>query len=339
LDAQIVQRVDEIEPEKWDYLAQGKPFASHRWYQFGETVLDDAASLYILLSKDGEPVARATFWLLRNEPLPVQARVVRSVMGMAFRRWPLLMCRTPLTDISGLILPKDLTLRNEALTAFTEIARDWGRRRGVSFTVFDYLHEGEFTLSGFPVMQLGDPSTHLINRWDSFDAYVRSLSASARKDYNRHRNRAADLQLVVQARERITDIDRALELIANVEQHHNTPPNPYVRRVLDHAHQVDATWLTAEIEGRMVACGLLLGDDSARILTCLGLDYDIKYVYFQMVYSAIRCAIEAGVKVLRGGGGAYDFKERLGFEPVNNTQIAVASSNAALVRLIGRLAG
>jgi predicted N-acyltransferase len=88
-----------------------------------------------------------------------------------------------------------------------------------------------------------------------------------------------------------------------------------------------------------VACGLLLGDDSARILTCLGLDYDIKYVYFQMVYSAIRCAIEAGVKVLRGGGGAYDFKERLGFEPVNNTQIAVASSNAALVRLIGRLAG
>ena len=85
--------------------------------------------------------------------------------------------------------------------------------------------------------------------------------------------------------------------------------------------------------------GLLMGDGAARILTCLGLDYDVQYVYFQMVYAAIRCAIENNVQLLRGGGGAYEFKQRLGFEPVNNTQIAVVSSNAVFVNLMRRLAG
>jgi predicted N-acyltransferase len=260
-------------------------------------------------------------------------------MATAFRRWPLLMCRTPLTDISGLILPQDPTLRNAALITIAQIAREWGREHGTSFTVFDYLDVGEFTLSEFPLISIAGPSTRFLNRWSSFDEYLKQLGASGRKDYNRHRNRAADMHLVVQAQNNVTNIDRAIELIRNVDRHHDTAPNPYLRRVLENVHMVDATWLTAEIDGRMVGCGLLMGDRSARILTCLGLDYNVQYVYFQMVYAAIRCAIEANVPLLRGGGGAYEFKQRLGFETVNNTQIAVASSNAAFVNLIRRLAG
>jgi hypothetical protein len=144
---------------------------------------------------------------------------------------------------------------------------------------------------------------------------------------------------VVQAQNTVTNIDQAIELIRNVEQHHNTAPNPYLRRVLENAHLVNATWLTAEMDGRLVGCGLLMGDQSTRVLTCLGLDYNVQYVYFQMVYAAIRSAIEANIRVLRGGGGAYEFKHRLGFETVNNTQIAVVTSNSAFVNLIRRVAG
>jgi predicted N-acyltransferase len=338
-EVQVIQRVSDIGPEKWDAIAHNNPLASFRWYEFGETVLDDAAPLYILLSRNGEPISRATFWLLRHEPLPVPLKLVRSAMASAFRRWPLLMCRTPLTDISGLILPEELNLRDAALRTFARIAREWGREHGASFTVFDYLDIGEFTLSEFPLIDMAGSSTRLLNRWDNFDDYLKQLGSSARKDYNRHRNRAADMHLVVQAQNRVTNIDRAIELIRNVEQHHNTATNPYLRRVLENVHMADATWLTAEIEGRMVGCGLLMGDNSTRILTCLGLDYDVQYVYFQMVYAAIRSAIEANVQLVRGGGGAYEFKQRLGFETVNNTQIAVVSSNAVFVNLIRRLAG
>lgn len=338
-DIQIVHRVNEIGVDHWDYTARDHPFATFRWYQFGETVLDDASSLYVLLSLNGEPVARATFWLLRHEPLPVPLKFVRSAMATAFRRWPLLMCRTPLTDISGLILPEEPALRNAALLTFAQIARQWGREQGASFTVFDYLLDGEFNLQSLPVIEIAGPSTRLLNRWANFDDYFKQLGASARKDFNRHRNRAADMHLVVQAHDQVTNIDRAIELIQNVDRHHDTAPNPYLRRVLENVHMVDATWLTAELDGRMVGCGLLMGDRSARILTCLGLDYDVQYVYFQMVYTAIRAAIEENVELLRGGGGAYEFKQRLGFEPVNNTQIAVVSSNAAFVNLIRRLAG
>jgi predicted N-acyltransferase len=206
-DVEIIQRISEIEPEKWDYVARNYPLASYRWYEFGETVLADAVPLYILLSRHSEPLARATFWLLRHEPLPVPIKLVRSAMATAFRRWPLLMCRTPLTDISGLILPQDPALRDAALTTIAQIAREWGRQQGVSFIVFDYLHAGEFTLQVFPCIEMAGPSTCLVNRWNNFDDYLKQLGSSARKDFNRHRNRAADLRLVVQAQNNVSNID------------------------------------------------------------------------------------------------------------------------------------
>ena len=74
-DVQIRQCISELGSEKWDYVAHNNPLASYRWYEFGETVLSDADPLYILLSRNGEPVARATFWSLRHEPLPVPIKI------------------------------------------------------------------------------------------------------------------------------------------------------------------------------------------------------------------------------------------------------------------------
>ena len=40
-DVQIVHSVEEIGQEAWDHLAGDRPFASYRWYRFGERVLAD----------------------------------------------------------------------------------------------------------------------------------------------------------------------------------------------------------------------------------------------------------------------------------------------------------
>jgi hypothetical protein len=122
-------------------------------------------------------------------------------------------------------------------------------------------------------------------------------------------------------------MEAALTLIRNVERHHNSPPNPWVKPVLEHAHLVENLWLTAEINDQLIGCGLLLQDQGARCLTILGLNYDIQYVYFQLVYHALQGTIESGCKKLLGGGGAYKMKSRLGFEIQHNNHIMFSSNS------------
>jgi hypothetical protein len=141
-----------------------------------------------------------------------------------------------------------------------------------------------------------------------------------RKDVRRHRNRAKDAGIVVHIHDDIVgNLDQAQQLFHNVEAHHNTTSRSWKRRILEHVDMVDFIWLTAEIENELVGCGLLLGDNNTYSLALLGLNYDIQYTYFQLVYAAIRAAIERGAKALRGGTDAYELKERLGFtkEPNN----------------------
>ena len=98
---------------------------------------------------------------------------------------------------------------------------------------------------------------------------------------------------------------------------------------------VDAVWLKAELGERLVGCGLLLGDGGHWMMTLLGLDYAVRYAYFQLVYTAIRCAIERGARVLWGGTGAYELKGRLGFE-VRPEHYAVFAASGRGLQVLGR---
>jgi hypothetical protein len=69
-------------------------------------------------------------------------------------------------------------------------------------------------------------------------------------------------------------------LIQNVERQHHAAPKLTARAILEHAHEVPSTWLTAECGERLVGCGLLLRDGESCFLTLLGLDYDVRFAYF-----------------------------------------------------------
>ncbi len=338
-EVQIAHSVEEIDPEVWDCLAANRPFASYRWYRFGEKVLADSQPIYIILFQQKEPVARATFWLTRQEPLPISSELARRLVGAVLRRWPVLFCRSPWrTETTGLILP-DSPCHDEALTTITQVAWEQARQHQASFLVFDYLEYSD--VEGVPWPEplvpttLSGPGTRLTITWPDFENYLKHLSKSARKDYRRHRNRAADLNVRVSRHPTATLLGEAMVLIRNVEKRHQAAPDPWARLALENAGMVDATWLTAEIGERLVGCGLLIGDGKTRILKLMGLDYDARYAYFQLIYEAIRCAIEDGVQVLRGGSGSYEIKQRLGFELEHNNYITFAASNRAL-RWAGR---
>lgn len=339
-ETQILHSVRETDQASWDSLSKGHPFASYCWYQFGEAALSDNLPIYIILAHKGEPVARATLWLRRQEQLPVSSRVMRRMLQAILRRWPLLMCQSPVADAAGLILPEP-PLRDEALKMLAQTAQSQLRLYRGSFLSFVYLESDASQCKGWPAdwiaADLAGPGTRLHIRWTSFEEYLRQLGASARKDYRRHTNRAADLGIEVKCHPSVTAPDQALALIRNVEEHHDSHPNPWARSILDNASKIDATWLTAEKGGELVGCGLLLRDGPHAIMRLLGRDYRVQYAYFQLLYRVIRCAIEQGIQVLWGGTGAYEMKQRLGFQLSHDTW-AVFAARSLLLQRIGRWA-
>ncbi len=203
-------------------------------------------------------------------------------------------------------------MRAAALQALTQTIQSLARQEGASFILYDYLNESERLRqeanAGLSWMTIPDPGTALAIHWPDFEAYLHGLGKSAWKDYRRHANRAADMDLIITRQHQPPNLEEALPLIRAVEEHHQNAPIHFVRAVLENFPMVDGTWIEARIGGRLAGCGLLLSDGDEMVATMLGLDYGVQYVYFQIVYEAIRCAIEQGIRVLYAGSGAYDFK-------------------------------
>ncbi len=339
-DIQTAHSVQEIGQPMWDHLAGAHSFASYRWYRWGETVLDDQRPVYVILHQDGAPVARATLWLKKQEPLPIRSPIARRLMNALLRRRPLLMCESPLALTTGLILP-DPPLQEEALQALAQAALQLAQEHRASFLVFPYLKRPQARHAGWPATfrstGFSDPGTRLNITWSNFDDYVRGLDKKVRKHYRRTNRRAAERGIVIRRHAQVTRLGEALALINNVYRRHDSPPNPIIKRVLEHADMVPSTWLTAEVGDQLVGCELMLGDGHTCFLAALGLDYSVKYVYFKLGYEDIRCAIEQGVQVLRGGGSAYELKTSWGFELENNNYVTF-SGIGPLFRRIGHWA-
>ncbi len=339
LTVEVARSVAEIGPEKWDALAGETPFASYRWYRFGEAAKAEDAPLYIMVLQNGEPVARATFWLTWQEPLPVGTGLLRRLVHAIFRRWPLMICRAPLSSTSGLTLP-DPPLRAAALEAIVAAALEQARAHHASFLLFDYLRTEEMNLAArsdrFTGVTIPDPGTCLPIRWTDFESYLQDLSQKTRKNYRRNCRAGEGLEIKVNRQQTVTDIDAAIPLIRNVEARHDSAPNPWVRGMLEHADWVDSVWLTATKNGRLVGCELMLGDRETWLVTAPGRDYSVSYVYFLLGYADIRFAIETGAQALRWGSCAYETKRRLGFQLEDNNHTVITANNRLLRALARR---
>jgi hypothetical protein len=334
LDIQITHSVEASDPEDWDRLSARHMFSSYRCYSFWEKVTSDLP-IYIILRSNGSAVARGTFWLSRQEPLPVPF-LIRRVMKPVLTRWPPLICRSAWwSGPSGLILP-DPPLRDEALAALVQCGLEQSRKNKASYLAFDYLSKEE-TEWGWPKVffspQEFDLGTRLDIIWPDFESFLMSLAHSTRRNYRQHCKNAAELGITVKRYPVVTAVDETLRLIRNVEKHFQTAPNPWARSMLENASMVDATWLAAEKDSRLVGSLLLLGEGRMRFLTLLGLDYSIDWTYYQLVYEAIRCAIDEKVSFLRGGGGAYEFKRRLGFRWENDNYLLAAPTSPLFGRI------
>jgi len=328
-DVKIAHSVAEVGQAEWDALSGDRPFQSYRWYAYGERCMADCPPFYILLTLNNMAVARGTFWLVRDEPLPINPPL-RTLAQAVFRHWPLLICRSPLAGLSGLILP-DPPLRDEALNLIAQtVLKELHRLHG-SFLIFDYLTPAQTAWPGWPrgfsTMAISDPSTRMAVEWDSFAAYLAAGNKKDRQHYKRSLRQAEKLGIQVTRHASVADMDAALMLIHNVEKKHDSAPNPWAHGMLENIQMVDGTFLEAHINERLVGCGIVLHDNGAQLATALGLAEDVPYVYFQLVYASLQEAFEKKVRLLRWGSGAYEVKRRLGFEVEENNYIIICGRN------------
>jgi predicted N-acyltransferase len=340
-DTQIVHSVQEVGQSAWDKLSDGLPFASYRWYRFGEAAMVDCMPVYIILTQGGEPLARATFWVIQNEPLPIPWRPARWTMQTLLRRWPMFVCRSPLSSSSGLILPES-PLRGSALEAIKRAAMEEARRYKASFLVFDFLLEEQTQWEDwswpFIPYEIPDPGTRMEIKWSNFDQYVGSLSQKARKHYRQYTREAERYGVRIIRHDHVPNIESVMALIQAVEKRHGSSPNPWTRSMLENAGLVGAVWLTASVNDRMVGCELILDDNGSQMVTAPGLAQDFRHVYFLLGYADIKYAIEKGMHTLRWGSGAYEAKRQAGFELEKNNNIVFCGISPLFNRM-ARLMG
>lgn len=243
----------------------------------------------------------------------------------------------PLADTSGLILPEEPSLQDAALRTIAQVAQEQAQRHSVSFLIFDYLEEKETKYTGWPqsfaAITISDPGTYMPIIWKNFDSYVNQLSRKSRKHYRQNCRYAAELGIEITLQPEVADIDRAIALTRNVEKKHRSAPYPWTKSLLESAGMIDAIWVTAMVEDRLVGGELVMNDAGVYCVKALGLDYTVPYVYFILGYADIRYAIEKGARILRWGSGVYDTKRRLGFQLESNNYIVFTGGSPSLQRL------
>lgn len=328
LSVKTASSIHEMDAQLWNQLSAGKPFQSYEWYVYGEQVMSDCQPVY-LLAYDGDTlVARASLWLMRNEPVPKMLGRWRKVAAAIFRRWPLLICRSPLSYSTGLVFGDD-SRRQDVLSEFAKTALHVAKKQRASFVIFDYLNKANIHdwPTYFSAMADIDPGTIMENRWMSMDNYLDSGNKKDRQHYKRVVREAGRLGITIHRHSSGENIHESLPLIRNVEQDHGALPNPWVHKMLEHMQMVRSSFLTARIDNQLVGCGLIFEDNEAQMTSMLGLAKDVPYVYFMLVYESLKLAFERKVRLLRWGSGAYDVKQRLGFSLEDNGSLVFAALN------------
>ena len=332
LNVQVFNSISEIEPAIWDSVAARRGFQSHRWYTFGERAMADCPPTYLIAWDGDKPVAGAALFRIHNEPLPLPS-VARRFMSSVLKRRPLLVCRSPFTDTSAMLLPGE-PLRDEALTALALAAQDQFKKQRCSFLVFDFLLTEQLKYpswpSGYEPITISEPGTFMPLEWESFEAYLEAGNKKDRQHYKKSLKETEENGIVLSRHTSVPDVDTALTLIRHVSIWHGSAPNPWTRGLLENFSMIDGTWLELRKDNKLVGCGAVVRDNKFQLATALGLEDDVPGGYFLLLYAALQEAFTHDVRLVRFGTGAYDVKRRLGLhlEDTNHAMVTMAGFTA-----------
>ena len=323
MSIRVVYGINEIDANIWDELSMGQPFQSHKWYQYGEKVLDDCAPMYLLVYRGEVLIGRASFWLTRNEPLPQFAGIWQMPLKIILKRWPLLICRSPLSSMTGIVttLEED---REEILRVISVEAIEQAYKLNCSALMFDFIPSADANtwMKGFSILKFPDVGTYMKNRWKDFDDYIATGDARNRKNYRRTMRESVKFE--IDARHHVTEeeIEMLLPLVNHVDKLYGSMPNPWVKNMVRYMEMADGQLVTVIHDNKIIACSLMLEDRQVQLTTAFGRRTMQPFVYMMVVYKNLEVAFSRKVQAFRWGSGVYDIKKKLGFGLEDNGFVA-----------------
>ncbi len=300
----------------WNELGEEIPFGGERWISFVRHLMPDLGLLPVLVYRDGQPISRFAATLSANPGVSIRQPLAQTLVTGAMKRFPLLTGYVPQMHYGGWNLPV-----GEEVPILRSIAAELerqARKHHAPFVVFGYLSPAQkdwMAQVGYPAIEM-DPATFLEVTWKTFEDYEDSLHGGDRKSFRQDNNRAKRMGVAVGVEEFCSEHEqRLIALFDEVNTKYDTPPVP--ARLLEFAARLpkdECLLLVARIQGEIVGCGLVMMDRHMIAPMPIGVDQRFKNVYFQIMYAWIRYGIEHNARVICGGNGAYEVKQRLGFQ-------------------------
>lgn len=314
---QILGSITQVDPQEWECLAQGQPFAERRWLEMTEAVLVNHQPRYLLLRQDGKLQAGMACALQSH----FQSPMLQSLLGAYICRFPGLRCGVPISydpslffcdsTQSAALLPElikglQALLRQERVSFYTidhlaEEGADWAFLRSRGYHRIDHLAE-----------------VYLDIQWASFEEYRASLPKKKRAEYMRIKNRLEREGITLEVADLEQEDKGLLErLVNNVFQRHKEP-SMYHGDLFARARNLlgeDFTLIVARQGGQMIGCIALMRSGSDWVVKWPGLDYERVLntgTYYGLLAACVRQVIEAGGRRLRMGATAYQTKQHFG---------------------------
>ena len=336
---EIVDTIRRVEPDAWDDLADGRPFADHRWLGLTEDLLLGHEPRYVLFRQGGRLAAAGVCALGRR----LQNPALQRRAGWLLRIVPFLRCEIPIALEPGLLLRPD----DDPVPLLAAIER-LSAREHAAFTRLDHLSPRADAWPGLrragyrPIPMWAE--TRLALPWSSLDGFLTALASRKRGELNRVRRRADAEGLVVEPLRPTTETaPRLRELVGQVLTRHAALES-YAADLFPRALAVlgdDLRVLVLRRDGRIVGCAALLRGGDELSAKWLGLDYAETrntVAYARLLLGCVEAAIELGAPSLRLGATAYQTKRHLGVT-LEERSGAVSAHLPPLTRLAARALG
>jgi predicted N-acyltransferase len=272
---------------------------------------------YLLLSRDGRPVAVAVSYTL----------VIDTPAG----KKPLRVCGSPIGNSACGVHFDPALPAAERRPAFARIAQEVQQAGGPEPTYFfkefsdeavaEYANELE-QLGFFPVDPT--PGTRLALRWPSFEEYMGALRTKYRHQLKKDLKAGEGLEFALL--DSFADLaPLATKLYLNVVAHAAATLQVADEKFFAAVSDFDqAHLLVARPRGGsdVIGVNLLLFGDAVMHNVYVGFDYEQNKrfrIYFSLFEQSLRLALERGCRMAYFGQTSYDFKARLGANPFTLT--------------------
>ena len=320
----IDTKIDQIEQAAWDGLCGQRPFATVHWLQLLEKTVADYQPRYIQLWQDGRLMAGAMCQPQRHFHLSayLKSPILHKVASKALAMLPPFACTLPLFLRDGLLVRPEVETAVWLPLLLDEVEKA-SRQRWAPFTYLgnlnawqnDIVEQKSYTT--IPILQ----DSYINVSWDSYEAYLRHLTAKRRKNVLVATERAESAGVVVQEAEYSAALLPKMEaLIRGVATEHDNTflyrPN-FLHHAHDHLKREDYRVLIACIQDELIGCATLLRSGDEVTAKWSGLNYARTretHAYHYLAINVVKKAIELGAKRLDIGPTTYVLKRQLGAE-------------------------